>query len=408
MNKRRNGSRLLIAAEAIVLIVVLVMCGLRLTVLKDDSSSGSNAIVNEASTGGAEDTNNENAIGFAEPRETFSDEVEAKIAEMTLEEMAAQVFLVTPEALTGQDLVTVAGEGTRSAINTYPVGGFIYDDENFMLPEQTKLLLANAQQYSQERIGLDLFTAVVEVGGEDNSPVAAVGNMTTPSAQGDLADSSEAAEQATTIGSYLSEYGFNMNLGPIADVAAEANENTFGTDPDRVAEMARAQVDAYEEQGVCAVLRYFPGASAVETSEDALPVCTRSLEQMQVQDFIAYQAGIDAGVEAIMLGNVTCVSVTGSHSLPCSLSEGAVDILRDDMGFTGIIITAPLANEHVEDAFPDGRSAVQALKAGVDMICYPADFQVSYNAVIDAVNNGTLRQDRLEEAVGRILTVKMQ
>ncbi|MGN1158260.1 MAG: glycoside hydrolase family 3 N-terminal domain-containing protein [Agathobacter sp.] len=410
MNKKELGIKLLIIAEVIVLLVVLVLGGLKLTVFKDKvpnpTGTQTSGELKQNNISTSENGANDNAIASAGPRMTFSDAVEAKLAEMTLEEKVAQVFLVSTEELTGQAGVTMAGEGTKSALNTYPVGGIVYESSNMVLPDQMAALTANAQTYSQERIGLELFTAVAEEGGQ-SSPVATVRNQGMPEGAGAISDSAEATASASEIGNYLQEYGFNMNLAPVADVAEESDDSTFGTDPDVVGELVGAQVVAYQQAGITAVLKYFPGTSAVTESETGLPVCSRSLEQLQVKDFIAYQAGIDAGAQAIMLGHVACVGITGSQSLSCSLSSGTVKILREDLGYEGIIISDRLDNETVIAAFPDGSAAVEALKAGVDMLYHPGNLEVSYQAVLDAVNSGKITQDRLDEAVGRILSVKL-
>lgn len=420
MNQRGKGLKILIWIEVIVLVIAVVFGVLKknfgdpLAMLSDarkGDQSQENILYLSEEGEEEEPIKNENTFGDQNPRTKYSDEVEAKISEMTLEEKVAQMFLVSPETLTGQDAVTLSGSATQSAINTYPVGGIVYSSVNLMGSEQFAQMLSGVQGYSNERIGLNLFTVVSEPGGDDGSSIAGVCNFEVQkgaASLGEQGDSNASQQAASAIGNYLALENVNMNLAPLADVSSteDTSAETFGTDPDLVGEHVGAQIRGYLETGVTSVLGKFPGTHDVTVNEGALPVCNRTLEEMQVSDFVSFQYGIDAGAKAVMLANVTSRSLTGNAALPCSMSAQVVTTLRDDMGFSGIIISDQLNDPVITAAYPDGSAAVEAVKAGVDMLYYTEDFITAYDAVLEAVNNGTISEESIDDSVGKILTLK--
>ncbi len=149
--------------------------------------------------------------------------IAAIIGRMTLEEKAAQLFIVLPEALAdGVSTVTQAGDVTREAINNFPVSGFVYMQNNLQSPEQVTEMLANVQSYSMERIGLPAFLSVDEEGGKV-ARISGTGSFNIPGFEGmdevgQSQDTERAKEIGQTIGAYLSDFGFNLDFAPVADV----------------------------------------------------------------------------------------------------------------------------------------------------------------------------------------------
>ena len=245
-----------------------------------DQGSGGEA---ETSSG------NQNSGGETDKADGLST-AEEKLASMTLEEKAAQLFIITPEALTGYTQVTQAGAATEEALRHYPVGGLIYFSGNLESPEQVKAMTAGVQEYGEEITGVPLFLAIDEEGGRvarlGNNPafpVPQVGPMEEIGASG---DPERAYEAGQIIGGYLAEYGFNMDFAPDADVLTEP-ENTaigdrsFGSDPETTAEMALRLADGLREQGVMPVFKHFPGhgATAGDTHE-GYAQADRTLEEL--------------------------------------------------------------------------------------------------------------------------------
>lgn len=164
MDRQKIISSILIATEVVLLCVVLVL-GVFAGVGKSDKNPSGDK-ESEQLASGTEDTQadatEEDWFGTSEKRETFSDVVEQKLASMTMEQKVAQLFLVSPEALTGVSPVTISGDGTKTALQKYPVGGMIYSEINFTGVEQARSLVSGAQRYSNDIIGLPLFVLVQE------------------------------------------------------------------------------------------------------------------------------------------------------------------------------------------------------------------------------------------------------
>lgn len=200
--------------------------------------------------------------------QSVEERVEQIIAGMTLEEKIAQLFVVTPEALTGSDCVTQAGEVTRDALRKRPVGGLIYFPNNLIAPEQTAEMLSNTQSYGMERSGFPLFLSVDEEGGK----VSRIASNTSFGEKtfrdmweiGETKDAENAYEVGKTIGAYLHKYGFNLDFAPDVDVLTNPSNQvvarrSFGSDAALVADMGLAVFKGLEEEQVYACMKHFPG-----------------------------------------------------------------------------------------------------------------------------------------------------
>lgn len=349
---------------------------------------------------------------------TSSEQAIQLLSQMTLEEKVAQLFLVTPEALTGYDLVTAAGAATKSAVDQYPVGGLVYFKENLVSPSQVKDLLFNTRKYSQERIVVPVFTSVDEEGGSvariGSQPDFAVTQLEDMRTIGDSGDSGRAYEAGKVIGGYLSDLGFNLDFAPVADVLSNpentvVSKRSFGTDAAVVAKYSKEVVKGLEEQGVSAVIKHYPGHGATSgDTHEGYAFVDKTLEELMSNELIPFQAGIDAGVDFVMVAHISVPKITGNDE-PSTLSKTMVtDILREKMGFQRIIVTDAMNMKAITDQYTPGEAAVKALAAGVDMIVMPQDFKAAYQGVLDAVQNNTLTEERINDSVRRILEVKFR
>lgn len=335
--------------------------------------------------------------------------VEGCIAEMPIADKVAGLFMITPEALTDTDVAVKAGNTTKEKIGQYAVGGLIYFEQNMKSEEQFKEMLSTTQSYSKYA----LFFGVDEEGGSvsrlakkglaDN-----VGPMAEIGASGDVA---KAKEAGANVAAYLSEYGFNLNFAPVADVALEGNtvlgDRTFGSNASEVATMVAANVKGLKEGGVSACLKHFPGiGSTLEDTHDGMAVSEKTLEDFGTTDFLTFQAGIDAGAEFVMVSHLSVPGITGDNT-PSSLSSKVVtEVLRDQLGFEGVIITDAMNMSAITEYYTSDEAAVRAILAGADMILMPEDFEAAYNGVLEAVSNGTITEERINESLRRIYRVK--
>lgn len=335
--------------------------------------------------------------------------VNTSIAEMPLEDKVAGLFIVTPEALTDMDVVTKAGDTTKEKLRERAVGGIVYFSQNIKDADQLTEMLINTRNSSKYPI----FLAVDEEGGTvsrvaESGLAQNVGNM---SDIGNSGDAANAREAGVTVGSYLSEFGFNLDFAPVADVVAEGNttigERSFGSDTNLVAPMVAAAVEGLQSTNVSACLKHFPGlGDTTEDTHDGMAVTDKTLDNFTSVDFPVYQAGINAGVDLIMVSHLSAPNVTGDNT-PASLSDKMItEILRGQLGYQGVVITDAMNMTAITDYYTADEAAVKALQAGADMILMPEDFETAYNGVLEAVNNGTLTEERINESLRRIYRVK--
>ena len=346
-----------------------------------------------------------------EPEEDYLGQyVEDVLSDMTLEDKVAGLFIVTPEALTGVTTATQAGDGTQEALEKYAVGGLIYFEQNIIDKEQIMQMLSNTIAKSKYPI----FLAVDEEGGsvsrvaKSGIDVVEVGDMAEVGASG---DGVQAYEAGVNIGSYLKELGFNLDFAPVADVAGSEDSmigaRSFGADAQLVGEMVANAVGGIEGAGVSSCLKHFPGlGDMTEDTHDGRVATSKTLDEMRATDFIPFKAGIDAGADFVMVSHVTMSDVEGD-AVPSSLSKTVMtDVLRNELGFQGVIITDALNMGAITEYYTSEEAVIMAVEAGADMLLMPDDFESAYNALLTAVQDGTISEERVDESLERIYRIK--
>lgn len=335
--------------------------------------------------------------------------VDSVIAEMTLEEKVAGLFIVTPEAITGVDTAVQAGDGTKEALEAYPVGGLVYFKKNFKSEEQLKEMISNSVSYHK----YPLFVGIEEEGGEI-SPLAEAlqltGKVSSMSEIGADSDSEKVREAMLQVGEYLSEYGFNLNFGPVADIAEEGSilkNRSFGSEAAQVANMVNASVEGMRETGITACIKYFPGmGSAKEDTSEKVVVIDRSKDELLQKELLPFVSTIQSGAEMIMVGHASYPKISGDNT-PASLSREVIsDLLRTELEFNGIVVTDALNKTAVTEYFGADEAAVKALKAGADMLLMPEDFELAYEGILNAVKEETVSEERIDHCLKRIYRVK--
>lgn len=355
----------------------------------------------------------------AEPsaEERLASQVAEKLDAMTLEQKVAQLFIVRPEALTGVGQVVAAGDATKEALERMPVGGVIYFATNLEDADQTREMLANTQAYGQEVTGLPLFLCVDEeggtvsrVGGNEGFDIENVGNMSEIGATGDV---ERAREVAVQIGTYLTDLGFNVDFAPDADIANNPMSDTmalrsFGSTADAVAPMVKAQIEGFTQTGILCAAKHFPGIGGAEgDSHDTSIYSQKTVDEIRDEELVPFQTAIEADVPFVMVGHLSMPNVTGDDDPASVSSEIVTDLLRNDMGYDGIIITDSMGMGAATSSIGNDRIAVEALKAGVDIVLMPADLEAAYQGVLDALDAGELDEARIDASVERILKVKL-
>lgn len=348
----------------------------------------------------------------------LDNEVQTILDNMTLEDKIAQLFILYPETLvSGVNRVTAAGEMTREAFDRRPVGGLIYMRQNLESREQVQTMLSDFQEISLSRTGLPAFLCVDEEGGKVTS-VGGTEALAIPRGE-DMADigarnhPEEAYQKGEFIGGYLSELGFNVDFAPVADVLSNP-ENTvvkkrsFGADPKLVTAMTAAFAEGLQSKGILGSYKHFPGhgATAGDTHK-GYSYTDKTLEELKACELLPFIDGISRDIPMIMVGHISLPKVIGDDT-PASLSSYIMtDLLREELGYKGIIVTDALAMKAVIDEYSSDEAAVRALEAGADILLLPEDFELAYQGVLKAVNEGRLSGERIDQSLQRIIRQKL-
>ena len=377
-----------------------------------------------AACGGTSD-NKESQATAAESQVTETTESETETETepsdaLTLEQKVGQLFIVRPDALdpsqesdqvndADEDGVTEVTDTMKEMLAKYPVGGVCQFGKNITDPDQIIRFNQDLQCMSE----IPMFIAVDEEGGRvarlANNDVFDLPKYESAAAVGTSGDTSNALEMGQTIGSYLKKYGFNLDFAPDADVNTNPDNPVIGTrafssDAQTAADMVGAAAGGLREEGILPTLKHFPGhGDTAEDSHTSLAVSYKSLEELQACEFLPFQA--DSGVHAVMIGHIAVPNVTGNDT-PASLCEEMVNMVPDKENT--LIITDSLSMQAITDAHPSGEVAVMAFEAGCDILLMPEDLEAAYDAILEAVQNGTISEERLDNSVNKILYYKQQ
>jgi beta-N-acetylhexosaminidase len=381
------------------LILLLVGCG-----IKGNSSDTGTRFVIEDGTQTAE---------YEDSTESTTKDMAELLSTMTLHEKIGQLFIVTPEQLSGgdeYDYVTAMNNAVVSNLKQYPVGGIIFFSGNITDPEQITELLGDFRT----KTTVPLFLSVDEEGGSiariannDKFDVPRYGSM---SEIGDTLDSNEAYKLGESIGTYLSKYGFNLDFAPVADVNTNPNnpvigKRAFSSDSDVVSAMVIAEMNGLQSQNIISCLKHFPGHGDTATdSHYGSAVTYKTWDELNQCELRPFSMNADM----IMAGHITTPNVT-TDGLPASISyQMLTEKLRNEMNYDGVIITDSMRMAAVTDVCTSGEAAVAAIKAGADIVLMPEDLQKAYDGVESAVVSGEIAEQEIDERVLRILRLKQK
>ncbi len=336
-------------------------------------------------------------------------QIQSYLASMTQEEKIWQLFITTPESLTGVNLATQAGDTTRAALAEKPVGGICYFAANLVDREQTISMLSNTQSYAKT----PLFLCVDEEGGRvsrvGSNEAMGVTHFEAAADYGARADMAEVYQVGSALAQALSALGFNVDFAPVADVVTNPNnteigDRSYSDDPQVAAAMVSAMVEGLQRGGMVSCLKHFPGHGSTENdTHEGKSVSNRTVEELRSCEWIPFQAGIDKGAAMVMVSHLTNANLS---DLPSDLSAQVMTYLREELGFQGLIVTDSHQMGAITDYYESGEAAVLALQAGADMVLMPQDLQAAFDGVQAALEDGTLTQARIDESVMRILAVK--
>jgi len=350
--------------------------------------------------------------------QTRSDHGIPSIADMTLAEKVAQLFIVTPDELTGRYGPTRFDARMTRMLDARMPGGVIVYARSLKTPEQARSMLLGMQEHALRTTGIPLLLGVDEEGGTvariGRNPAFGVERVPGMLELTSRPGAHELVAQAgDTIGSYLSDLGFNLDFAPVADVSAQdpttsfLGTRAFGSDPELVSAYALAFARGLGRSDVMPCYKHFPGLGATEhDTHYGIATCDRSLDDILSADLIPFREACRANVPFMMVSHVWMPRLTHDDR-PVSLSYQAItELLRKRLGYAGVVVTDGISMESVRRKFPPRRAAIEAICAGCDMVMKPGNYPLVLHSVIDAVKRGEIPEDRIDESVTRILRAK--
>lgn len=335
-------------------------------------------------------------------------QAEALLADMSLHEKVCQLFVVRPEVLTGLSPVTVAGEATQQALESYPVGGLIYSVDNLVTQEQTREMIENTQSYSK----IPLIISADEEGGNVGRLMYKLGTTWVHSMYSYKDEGPETAYQnALTIGTDMVSCLFNTDYAPVADVWTNpANtvigDRAYSDDFEQAAELVASAVQGFTDAGVVCCLKHFPGHGDTDTdTHEGAAIVDKSLDELRAGELLPFVSGIEAGADMVMIGHIT---VTALDDVPSTISEAVITgLLREELGWDGVVITDSLDMGALA-GYDNGEVCVRFIEAGGDILLGVPDLAAAVSAVEAAVNEGRLTEQRIDESVLRVLSLKIE
>lgn len=364
------------------------------------------------------------SIVNADP-ETLDDiTMESLVAEllgnMSLEQKIGQLFIVNTDSL-DFNAETAMTKKMRKNIQKYQPGGVIFFSFNFDTGgtvKQNRRKIRKFIRKMQKASEIPMFISVDEEGGTvsrvANTEALGTTKLPTMAEIGATGDAAQAYQAGSTIGSEIAELGFNLDFAPVADINTnedntEIGNRSFGSDPQLVSDMVREVVRGLQESGVSATLKHFPGqGNTGDDTHRGFVNLDATIDRLRDVEFQPFQAGIEEEADFVMMSHVAVRDITQNEE-PASLSTLMVsDILREELQFDHVIITDAMNMKIITKFYDAGEAAVMAVQAGNDMVLMPDDFEEAYEAVYEAVKDGTLTERQIDQAVSRILTVKIR
>ena len=353
-----------------------------------------------------------------------TDEVEALLQKMTLREKVGQLFYVRLESLdpsiewtTYDDLASLnilkVTENMKRTNENYPVGGIILYAWNIDNETQLGSIITDIRTLNGSPL-----LCIDEEGGRvariANNPNFNVKKYESMAAIGATGDPQNAYECGNTIGTYLKRYGFDIDFAPVADVNTNPENvvigaRAFSDDPAVAAPMVTNYLQGLKDAGITGCIKHFPGHGDTKADTHFGYASTqKTWDEMMNCEMVTFRAGIQWGCQLIMTAHIGAPNVTGSD-VPSTMSPIILqDKLRGELGYQNIIITDGMEMGAITQQYTSAEAAVGSIKAGVDIVLGPRYFIEAFDAVMAAVNNGTISEERINQSVRRILKLKLQ
>ena len=363
----------------------------------------------------------EETDNYSEELSKKDDGIEQILQQMTLREKIGQLFIIRPDELdlsktteqigdSDNEGVTELSSDMAEELKKYPVGGIAMFGKNISTPKQITEFIDELQNASN----IPLFIAVDEEGGRvarlANNSNFNVTKYKSASSVGESGDMEAAKDMGVKIGTYLHQYGFNMDFAPVADVNSNPKNTVIGnrafsSDADVVTRMSKAMAEGLKSQKVIPTFKHFPGhGDTAEDSHKGIAVSYKEKEEMEACEWLPYKNL--SNDDCVMVGHIATPKITG-NMIPASMSYGTINgVLRKQLSFKGVVITDSLEMGAITNDYTSAEAAIDAIEAGCDILLCPSNLEEAFEAMIEAIKNGTISEERINESVYRILSLK--
>ncbi len=329
----------------------------------------------------------------------YEEKAKSMLSQMNLSEKVGQMFFVRcPE------------KNAAQVVADYHIGAYILFARDF--EEKTKEQVKDNIKSYQDKAKIPLLIGVDEEGGTVTriSRFTAFRSSRFKSPQELYKEGGlDAISQDTTEKcQLLTSLGINVNFAPVCDIATDTSafiyDRTLGEDVNETSEYVKQMVYQMKSSNVGSVLKHFPGYGDNKDTHVGTSRDNRSMDDFRKKDFLPFKAGIEAGTQCILVSHNVVNAMDSSN--PASLSSKVHEILRDELGYNGVIITDDLVMDAITGVENDSEAAVKAVLAGNDMLI-SSNYDKQITAVINAVNDGRISEDIINKAVTRILCWKL-
>lgn len=360
--------------------------------------------------------NNKNIFSNVEESKSAQEEIPIAQQNLTIDEKVDKIVASMSKTEKIGQMVMIGIQGTKVdddslyMLNQYHMGGVILFDRNMESPEQVKQLTSDLQAQSNEKV--PLFIGIDEEGGD---VVRMAEKLTPPPSQkeiGATGDIEQAKTWAIKTAKSLKDMGINVNFAPVADVGSN-DKRSYSTDANTVIDFVRAATKGYQQENIIYSLKHFPGIGKgkVDSHIDSSSIDVAK-EILMAEDIIPFKTIIDENGPNdyfILVSHLKYPALDEEY--PASLSSKIMtDLLRNELGYKGIIITDDMEMGAVANHNDFRSIGVNAVKAGADivLVCHEYEHQQEvYLGLLDAVNNGEISQERIDESIKRIIKVKL-
>ncbi|MEK3976909.1 beta-N-acetylhexosaminidase [Psychrobacillus sp. FSL K6-1267] len=342
---------------------------------------------------------------YTDLKEVDSPVTTSPVDSMSLEEKVGQMIF---GGIEGVEL----SEKSREMIREDKVGGIIFFKDNLVNENQIVTLLNSIKAENMQQ-QYPLFLGIDQEGGRVTR-IPELNNLPTNKQIGKKDNPALAFQLGELLGKQLNAFGFNLDFAPVLDVDSNPNnpvigDRSFGSDPKLVSELGISTMKGLQSENVISVIKHFPGHGDTEVdSHIELPIVSKNMKELQALEFIPFQNALKSGADVVMIGHILLPEIDANK--PSSISNVVITkILREQLKYEGVVMTDDMTMKAILDNYEIGEAAVEAVKAGNDIVLIAHDYekvQRAIQAILEAVQNEEIKVEQIDRSVERILQLK--